>query len=96
MNGKVKVDEKGFELAFKEYHNMLHDDDDQHGCRFEFTINTRIPENMKCPDYSRVLGSTSVCSTAMVQIEQGAGLHSWLPLNKGVQWQWGSKSAFLL
>ncbi|KAK8607285.1 hypothetical protein V6N13_053027 [Hibiscus sabdariffa] len=52
---KVNVDEKWFDLAFKEHHDMLHDDE-QPCCRFKFSINnTRISENIKCPECSRIL-----------------------------------------
>ncbi|XVF16297.1 hypothetical protein REPUB_Repub10bG0019100 [Reevesia pubescens] len=51
---KVNVAEKGFDLAFKEYHDKLHDV--AHPCcRFEFPITTRIPENMRCPECRRLM-----------------------------------------
>ncbi|XP_059643685.1 protein SIEVE ELEMENT OCCLUSION B-like [Cornus florida] len=53
---KENIPVKGFDLSFKDYHDMLH------GaavpcCRFEFpsTIG-RIPENMKCPECLRIMG----------------------------------------
>ena len=49
---KVNVPEKGFNLAFKEYHDKLHDV--AHPCcRFEFPITTRLPESMGCPECRR-------------------------------------------
>ncbi|XP_021299174.1 protein SIEVE ELEMENT OCCLUSION B [Herrania umbratica] len=51
---KVNAAEKGFELAFKEYHDRLHDV--AHPCcRFEFPTTTRIPDNMRCPECRRIM-----------------------------------------
>ncbi|XP_022773670.1 protein SIEVE ELEMENT OCCLUSION B-like [Durio zibethinus] len=51
---KVNVTEKGFDLAFKEYHDKLHGV--AHPCcRFEFPTTTRIPENMRCPECHRIM-----------------------------------------
>ncbi|XVE67807.1 hypothetical protein DITRI_Ditri09bG0018200 [Diplodiscus trichospermus] len=51
---KVNVAEKGFDLAFKEYHDKLHDVA-LPCCRFEFPITTRNPESMRCPECDRVM-----------------------------------------
>ncbi|XWS40660.1 hypothetical protein CRYUN_Cryun17cG0014600 [Craigia yunnanensis] len=51
---KVNVADKGFDLAFKEYHDRLHDV--AHPCcRFEFPTTTRIPESMRCPECRRIM-----------------------------------------
>ncbi|XVF57910.1 hypothetical protein PTKIN_Ptkin07bG0020500 [Pterospermum kingtungense] len=51
---KVYIAEKGFDLAFKEYHDKLHDV--AHPCcRFEFPTTIRIPESMRCPECHRVM-----------------------------------------
>ncbi|XVE84075.1 hypothetical protein DITRI_Ditri16bG0139900 [Diplodiscus trichospermus] len=51
---KANVVEKGFDLAFKEYHDRLHDV--AHPCcRFEFPTTTRIPESMRCPECHRLM-----------------------------------------
>ncbi|KAK8502858.1 hypothetical protein V6N13_003325 [Hibiscus sabdariffa] len=51
---KVNVAEKGFDLAFKEYHDKIHDV--AHPCcRFEFPTTTRTPENMRCPECHRIM-----------------------------------------
>ncbi|XVE67805.1 hypothetical protein DITRI_Ditri09bG0018000 [Diplodiscus trichospermus] len=51
---KINVAEKGFDLAFKEYHDKLHDV--AHPCcRFEFPTTTRIPESMRCPECHRIM-----------------------------------------
>ncbi|XP_055961285.1 protein SIEVE ELEMENT OCCLUSION B-like isoform X3 [Mercurialis annua] len=48
---REQVLEKGFDWAFKEYHDNLLQDADEPCCRFEFpsTIG-EIPENLKCPE----------------------------------------------
>ncbi|KAE8696168.1 hypothetical protein F3Y22_tig00110676pilonHSYRG00156 [Hibiscus syriacus] len=51
---KVNVADKGFKLAFKEYHDRLHDV--AHPCcRFEFPTTTRVPESMRCPECLRTM-----------------------------------------
>ncbi|KAE8705038.1 Detected protein of unknown function [Hibiscus syriacus] len=51
---KVNVTDKGFKLAFKEYHDRLHDV--AHPCcRFEFPTTTRVPESMRCPECLRIM-----------------------------------------
>ncbi|XP_022751869.1 protein SIEVE ELEMENT OCCLUSION B-like [Durio zibethinus] len=51
---KINVADKGFDLAFKEYHDRLHDV--AHPCcRFEFPTTTRIPESMRCPECRRIM-----------------------------------------
>ncbi|KAK5835408.1 protein SIEVE ELEMENT OCCLUSION B-like [Gossypium arboreum] len=51
---KINVAEKGFDGAFKEYHDKLHDA--AHPCcRFEFPNTIRIPETMRCPECPRLM-----------------------------------------
>ncbi|XVE84073.1 hypothetical protein DITRI_Ditri16bG0139700 [Diplodiscus trichospermus] len=51
---KVNIAEKGFDLAFKEYHDRLHDVA-RPCCRFEFPTTTWIPENLRCPECQRIM-----------------------------------------
>ncbi|KAB2085026.1 hypothetical protein ES319_A05G374200v1 [Gossypium barbadense] len=51
---KVNIAELGFDMAFKEYHDKLHDV--AHPCcRFQFPTIIRTPENMRCPECHRVM-----------------------------------------
>ncbi|XAR58240.1 hypothetical protein NMG60_11026655 [Bertholletia excelsa] len=52
---KPNVPAKGFDISFRDYHNVLHKE--AHPCcRFEFPSATgRIPEAMKCPECFRIM-----------------------------------------
>lgn len=50
---KEHIPQKGFEMAFKDYHDMLHVATPP-CCRFEFSTHAgRIPDNMRCPECLR-------------------------------------------
>ncbi|KAI6700779.1 hypothetical protein NL676_015103 [Syzygium grande] len=60
---KVHVATKGYDVAFKEYHDKIQDVTHP-CCRFEFQSTTgRIPESMRCPECKRVMEklTTFVC-----------------------------------
>ncbi|PPS11279.1 hypothetical protein GOBAR_AA09369 [Gossypium barbadense] len=51
---KVNIAENGFGMAFKEYHDKLHDV--AHPCcRFEFLTIRRTPNNMRCPECHHIM-----------------------------------------